>query len=338
MHPSMAKLPSQEDAALAFAEVFSLIEFLVQGHGSTSIAQLLQALGQGEPLEAALRRLFGQDLPGLERAWHLALKRRPPPAGPPVRPHRIRLALRDDGEGGEPALEDVTDRAVHDASRLGELLRLDGHVQAAVLEFERAQRLGGLRYPTVTGRLADAYQEVGRLDEAERLLAQTLAVHPDDPDLHLKAGRLARRRQNWPAARSHFEAVRLHNPFIPELHAALAEIYDQAKEPQRAAQERDFLALCQTRRPPPEIRDVSAQMLAAADLGGAPTAPQGRLRLLPRHWHPVQLDGGPPRATPQWHLQLAAGTHQLTYQDANGTAQSRPLEIAAGRAQNIFLP
>src|SRR5262249_29214924 len=44
MYPSMAKLPSQADTALAFAEVFTVVEYLNERVGAAGIAQLIRRL------------------------------------------------------------------------------------------------------------------------------------------------------------------------------------------------------------------------------------------------------------------------------------------------------
>ena len=50
MHPSMAKLPSQKATALAFAEVFTVVEYLRQTHGVDSIPKDLRTHGLGTGL------------------------------------------------------------------------------------------------------------------------------------------------------------------------------------------------------------------------------------------------------------------------------------------------
>ena len=47
MHPSLAKLPSQERAALAYAQVAMAVEYLVQQRGPRSLAAVLTASGRG---------------------------------------------------------------------------------------------------------------------------------------------------------------------------------------------------------------------------------------------------------------------------------------------------
>ena len=91
MHPSMAKLKSQQEASLAFAEVFSLIGFVHQKQGPEAFVHLLDALARGENFDAALARNV-MPLPQLERAWRGALRTRYAASAPddsaPPRPLR----------------------------------------------------------------------------------------------------------------------------------------------------------------------------------------------------------------------------------------------------------
>ncbi|RYF06320.1 MAG: tetratricopeptide repeat protein, partial [Deltaproteobacteria bacterium] len=225
MHPSMAKLPSQDDAALAFAEVFTVVEHIVKEHGVGAIADILRRVGQGQSLEAAMDATLHLRLDQLESTWRRALRRRNFRRVPDARPEKVRLADAPGDASAAPALEEMADKQVHDWARLGELLQLRHRPKAAIVEYEKALAAAGTRYATLVNLLARAYIEVDKMDKAEALLARSLTQHPEDSDAHLLAGRIALKRDQWEAARGHYEAVRLQNPFNPEIHAALAQLY-----------------------------------------------------------------------------------------------------------------
>ena len=75
MHPSMAKLPSQESAALAFAEVFTMIEFLNLRYGAARLPKLLGHLSKSESLDSSLKVIYGAPLLTLEKQWKAYLKK-----------------------------------------------------------------------------------------------------------------------------------------------------------------------------------------------------------------------------------------------------------------------
>src|SRR5205814_631210 len=59
MHPSMAKLPSQEDAGLAFAEVTTAIQYLTEGRGPAALRKVIGALRDGSDLDRAVAAATG---------------------------------------------------------------------------------------------------------------------------------------------------------------------------------------------------------------------------------------------------------------------------------------
>lgn len=325
MHPSMAKLPSQEDAALAFAEVFTTIEFLNGKFGDDSISRVLELAGEGVSLERALKKVFKMNLSGIEAAWRRWIVRRPFTIVPGAKPRRIQLADSEESAKGEAPLDTFDDRNVHDHSRLGELLQLRGHVHAAVIEYEKAYERGGLKYPTLIYRLARAYVDSKREEDAVQLLEKALAVHPDSADNHLLAGRVRFTQKNYGEARRHFEAVRLQNPFNPEIHLALAALYRAEGDEQKATQEERFLALARKPRPT-RVYELPA-----------PPAGESRLSLVPPRWGDVRIDGDMPIAAPLWNWPVPAGKHTIEFIAADGTNKTADIALQPGEARTIVL-
>ena len=69
MSPSMAKLPSQEDTALAFAEVYTAIEFLHGKLGWPGLRRILRELSVGKSDEQAIAVAYGGSFAQFERSW-----------------------------------------------------------------------------------------------------------------------------------------------------------------------------------------------------------------------------------------------------------------------------
>ncbi len=295
MHPSMALLPSQEAAALAFAEVFTTIEYVWKHHGADTVPRILERTRDGLELDRALREVLGFGMKKLEKRWRRYLKTREFRDIPGVEPRRIQLTSDEKENKGERPLETIRDREVHNFARLGELLQLRGHHEAAVIEYEKAYERTGVRYVTVVNRLARAYVEIGRTRAALTLIDEMLEAHPTEGDAHLLAGRIRMKQDQLAEARAHFEAVRLQNPFNPEVHAALARIYEAAGETAEAERARDFVAL--TRKPRPTRR----YDLPARGTGNA------LVSVVTPTWGRVRVNGGLPVATPAWTVPVEAG-------------------------------
>ena len=77
MHPSMALLPSQEDAAMAYAEVYTVLEYLVKQRGRGVVRQLLAAFDQSRAVEAAVAEVSGVAFTGFVAKWMSYLVARP---------------------------------------------------------------------------------------------------------------------------------------------------------------------------------------------------------------------------------------------------------------------
>src|SRR5205823_10735697 len=85
MHPSIAKLPTQEAAALAFAEVEAAIRLLYQHGGQQALTELVAAMAAGARDEKAVSLAYGKTFVQFERDWRESLKelRKDPPAQAP---------------------------------------------------------------------------------------------------------------------------------------------------------------------------------------------------------------------------------------------------------------
>lgn len=306
MHPSMAKLPSQESAALAFAEVFTTIEFLVERFGPRSIPKVLQTLAEGVPFDNALKEAFGLSLSEIEGQWKKYLSKRKFRDVAGAEPQKIRLAARESEAAAEKPLEKIIDKDSQNYSRLGELLQLRGNHRAAIIEYEKAYARSGVRYPTLNVRLARAYLQIARSQDAIALLEKTLAAHPDDADLRVLTGRTLMDKQEYAKAKQHFLAVTLINPFNPEIHAGLAAIYKSEKNTAEAERETRFYELSSKARP---TRKYSLPQLPEAKASASLTT---------KNWTWLRIDAGTPVAAPAWSVPLNPGTHVVEFPQNSG--------------------
>lgn len=229
MHPSIALLPTARDAALAFAEVFTAIEFL-QGERGDSVARMLSKLAEGKSDQEAVGEVYGKPFPLFEAAWRRHLERRPYPAAQatlePVQPK-----YRDGAKAGEEdAYRDLTelsefanipDAKARRAAHLGELLRARGKQAAAAAKYAQAVEVVGGAFPSLSNKYAIALLELEEAEAAEQVLQQTLALYPTHALTNLNLARAKMQRGNASAARPFLEASLSVNPFDPELHLRL---------------------------------------------------------------------------------------------------------------------
>ncbi|MBT6177250.1 MAG: hypothetical protein HOI23_08370 [Deltaproteobacteria bacterium] len=307
MHPSMAKLPSQEATALAFAEVFTVVEYLRQTHGVSSIPKVLELTGAGLGFEAALKKVFGSGLGRLEKKWQNWVKKRKFTLVPGARAQTI--ALKDSKNASskeEDPLEALSNPDAQRFSRLGELLQMRDKHAAAAIEYEKARLEVGERYPTLNYRLAKAYSHMGKDDQAVSLLTKSFVIHPDDTDGRLLAGRLELKRGGYDAAEGHFDKVKLRNPYNPELHGSMASIYKHRNNAPQTEQSLQFFKLCQAQR---ERHSFDLPL---------PTNLTSGITILGPRFETIRIMGQPPIELPTIGLSLEPGNYSLEFRDAKG--------------------
>jgi tetratricopeptide (TPR) repeat protein len=241
MHPSIAKLPSQEAAALAFAEVYTAIEHLARAGGEGALRRLVEKLRDGATDRAAVSATAGMPFEKWETEWKRALATRRPPAGA-ARATLRPLRFRDDRGKSEDDYEEV-DREASDYARLGELLRQRDRHAAAAIEFKRALDRVGATSPAISRKYALSLVELGRYAEAERALADSVALYPDEAPAHVVLGRIYARTESWDAARTHLELANRVDPFDPEIHASLRRIAEKTGDAALKAREESALRI-----------------------------------------------------------------------------------------------
>lgn len=237
MHPSIALLPTAEDAALAFAEVFAAMEFLYgQDHGS--LAAVLGGVRDGLSDRDAVGKLFGGSFPRFEAGWKAYLaKRSYPKEAASMEP--LHLRFRDDAPE-EPAKDekkngfrDLTGtsefRAIRDAdarraAHLGELLRARGKMAAAAAKYAEAVAKVGAQFPSLSNKYAIALLELRETAAAEKTLRESIALYPSDPLSNLNLARAMMLQEKPAEARPYLEAALSTNPFDPEVQARLYEV------------------------------------------------------------------------------------------------------------------
>jgi tetratricopeptide (TPR) repeat protein len=231
MHPSMAKLPSQEAAALAYAEVYTLVGWLHEKIGYKGLRDLLVAQRDGKSAKRAVGEALGLAWPEVEKEWHAHLKvgDGKARAGKPIK------FAKGGADSENVGLETVGVRARKHA-RLGGMLRTRGMLEAAAIEYDKALAVGGSE-PFVAGKLARTLVELGRFDRAIELVTPLVAADAHDATAAVTLGMARTARHEWPEAISAYEQALMVSPFDPTTRCGLAEAYAQTKDG-RAARER----------------------------------------------------------------------------------------------------
>jgi tetratricopeptide (TPR) repeat protein len=232
MHPSMAKLPSQEAAALAYAEVYTLVGWMQSKIGYAGISTALVAQRDGKSARRAVAEAMNLPWPGVEKEWRAHLK-----AGDGKARASAPIKFGKGGTDSENlGLEQLNARARRFA-RLGGMMRARGMLEAAVVEYDKALAAGNGPEPVVAGKLARVLVELGRNDEAIAYVAPLAAADDHDAVAAVTLGMAHQARKEWPEAIAAYEQALRVSPFDPTTRCGLAEAYTQTSDA-RADRER----------------------------------------------------------------------------------------------------
>jgi tetratricopeptide (TPR) repeat protein len=221
MHPSLAKLPSQAQAALAYAEVLTLVGWIHARVGDAGLRKIIEAHATGAATFETIGGVVGLRWPEIESQWKASL--RSLDAGGRAGARSIQFA-RGGRDADQAGLAEIADPKARQWARLGGMLRARGHGAAAVVEYRKAHAADPAD-TLVTGKLARTLVEAGQLDEAIALATPLLTSEPDDPvpAITIGAAELAR-SQPAAAAAALTQALRV-NPFDPTVRCGLAAAY-----------------------------------------------------------------------------------------------------------------
>jgi tetratricopeptide (TPR) repeat protein len=296
MHPSMALLPTAEDAATAFAEVFFVMDYLHRAKGNDGLRTLIHSLRDGRTDRQAMEAATGQSFAGFERAWLAHVRKQQFPKE--LLPLEDRVVLKEDGPKASAKKEEgkkgrdvtfgqfayVTEVPARRAAHLGELLRERRRVGAAAVQYARAHSVVGDKYETISNKYALTLLELGKLDEAERVLTGSLRVHPGVASTHVHLGRIHLARGSWKKAKAAYTDALAINPFDPEVHLALHHAHLELGEEKGAERTRRAVAVL-ARIPAESVSEAAAKFAASRELvepdlpeaapgDGAPQAPK----------------------------------------------------------------
>ena len=252
MHPSMAALPSSDAAGLAFAQVACAVDYLLEEAGDEGYRRIVEqtalhgdvfraidlVLGRGGRFESRYRRhMRGLDLEIRSDVFGFEPKIA---AGAG--------AEEDDAvERLDPVL--LAHRRMRDLTRIGDLLRLRGRLEAALLEYQEAGRTGPYHSPALANKQARALLGLGRAPEARELLSESVKLYPEyTPTITLLADLALRDGDHRLAVELGNRSLHL-NPFDPKVHLRLAEAYEALDDAEGADREIRAIGLLVPQQP-----------------------------------------------------------------------------------------
>jgi hypothetical protein len=245
--PSIAMLPTAEQAMVAYAEVTSFVRFYADTEGPSALTKLLGACRVAADTDAALMAASGADLKGWDVRWQAAVS-----AEAPRWSDVPRSAIGLDDRGGEPGHAAKWSQ-VRDKSRLADLLLASDHFSEALDELAQLAQTGSAESQlagdaSLRWMRARALEGAGRRAEGAPLVADAKDILAPYAPWWALRGRWLRLAGDEAGAHGSFEASLAEDPFEPE---AACETTDAVGRP-------------------PELTESKAPLCAAARAASGP--------------------------------------------------------------------
>jgi hypothetical protein len=194
--PSIAMLPSADQAMVAFAEVTSFVRTMVTQAGDDATKKLLAALRAGTPIEQALQSATGSNLQGWDVRW------------------RAQLATQNESPPASLLAAETKDtRTMREHVRLAELLIGRGHGRDAATELDSIT--GPLLSDPHVRYLKARALDKESMDDARRVLGEPAELYGSYAPWWAIRGRFAASALDPSAANDFVEAI-AQDPFDVE--------------------------------------------------------------------------------------------------------------------------
>lgn len=227
MMPSLAKLETAEDVQLAYAEVSTMIEYLIQVKGDEVISVLLEKLANGKPFDQVLPNILKVDLYTFQDEWKQYAKRKELKIIPGLKPPAILFKVdRSSQELYKENLE-IHNQQSQDLAFLGDILKSRNFHKAAIIEYQRAIDQSKIFSPVLHNKLAKTFLVTKDYDKAEILLEKCLSHYPMFHTTLVNIGELYFNANNIEKSRDFYERAIRVNPFNPFTHSRLMTIYQK---------------------------------------------------------------------------------------------------------------
>jgi tetratricopeptide (TPR) repeat protein/peroxiredoxin len=221
MHPSLAKLPDPERAALAYAQLASLMDFCFQQGGEDVLTRVLPLTATDvDPRQALATGAGYDDFDVLLADWRAYVASLDLEEGDlaelPV--------LLDGGDDldADPVLSQ--DEQLARFARLGDILLTRDFPDAAIVEYDKAVSASGRPSPYLANQLAHAHLATGDAQSAEEVLEGSLEEYPEFGLTRKTLGGIYESSARPAAAAEQFSVAVELQPFDPELQSAMARL------------------------------------------------------------------------------------------------------------------
>lgn len=230
MSPSLAKLPSQHDSALAYAQVATLMEWVYETYGYQGINKLLDGLKRFKNDRKAIHYAFNLNMNTLLKNWKKHIDQK----GYRTYPGLINKPLLFKTQQGDQPyklaeIKLFKNQKLKKWIRLGDMISEIGRFKAAKIEYLKALEYRKYEFPYIENRLATLYLKENAFQETIELITPSLLFFPQYLDSHMHLAIAHFNLKHYTIAKKHLLEALAINPFVKELHTLLLSIYKREK-------------------------------------------------------------------------------------------------------------
>ena len=227
MMPSLAKLKTAEDVQLAYAEVSSMVEYMVEQKGDQIISQIVEDLRNNLSITKTLHKRFGKSLKQFQSSWKEYALKKKFKIIPGITALRFNFK-KDRNQSEEDKKQDyeaIESKKARDLTFLGDILKSRSFLQAAIVEYQKAIEKTKSLSPILHNKLAQTLMLRKDYDEAALLLKKNLKYYPRLHTTLVNLGELYFQKGEKEKSRDFFEKAFRINPFNPFVHSRLLNLY-----------------------------------------------------------------------------------------------------------------
>lgn len=253
MHPSMAFLSSADEAALAFAQVSTMIVHLRRVAGKDAVSRVLDLVRDGrDALQAVADVGAAGDSEAFLAGWKAYL-RTLDLVSRKLAEQKVVLDGAGDEYDVDPLLGHRADLARF--ARLGDILLDAGRADAALVEFRKAAPADEPPSPILAVRTAEALLALGRKAEARTALEASAEDYPEHAPTRVALGKLLLADGDRVGAFREYRAGVDVDPFDATAQSTLADLYAARGDTALADRHRRYARVLQSAEPaPPKAR------------------------------------------------------------------------------------
>lgn len=240
MGNSFANLRSARRAALAFAQVETMVEFIVKKYGKEALRRIINDYSNSVDGIRNDESILGMNLEQFISEWKkfaLTIVKDSPAQAEVLSP---RIKDKSSEDELETALLSV--KKSRDAVILGNILVERGRIDAAIVEYKKAVKFAP-DSPFVVNKLAELYLKKKKIEEALKLLEKIALVYPDYYQTFINLSRVYRVQENDYALENALLKANAINPFDPYIHNELYLLYKKTGRQKEALREQQVLEI-----------------------------------------------------------------------------------------------